>query len=80
MDYLYSNPILLLAPCSLHLRLLSWHGLDCRQSRSLPRAFSFLRLVAFLLYFTEYKSRKFFYWVIFSLFSFRTSPICLIVI
>ncbi|XP_052489582.1 uncharacterized protein LOC105795791 isoform X2 [Gossypium raimondii] len=39
MDYLYSNPILLLAPCSLHLRLLSWHGLDRRQSRSLPLYF-----------------------------------------
>lgn len=40
LDYLHINIVLFLAYCSLYLCLLSWHGLDHRQSLSLCRTFS----------------------------------------
>jgi hypothetical protein len=40
LDYLHINIVLFLAYCSLYLCLLSWHGLDHRQSLSLFRTFS----------------------------------------
>lgn len=40
VDHLHTHSLLLLAARPLYRRLLSWHGLDHRQSRAFSRTFS----------------------------------------